>query len=179
MASIIKYAIITIFLLIFITIMAFIDFLVGGMSLITTIVIAFVCYHLFSWAQKSGNSNDTQDEITEITITDIYGNTVDCRQFVDNNTKYIYNDNFFIAIDKKFLYYIEPYYNDYIVIKRKNIKGNIDNTSINTGDIICEGLSALLELENKEIKNQNYKNAIYDFYKNIRNAIINAEIKSY
>ncbi len=176
MVAVIKYAIITIFLLIFIVIAAFVDFLIGGISLITIIIVALVGYYLFSWAK---NSNNTQNEITETTITDIYGNTVDCRQFVDNNTKYIYNDNFFIAVDKKFLYYIEPYYDDYIVIKRKNITGNIYNASVNTGDIICEGLSALLELENKKIKNQTYKNAIYGFYKDIRNAILNAKTPSY
>lgn len=176
MTAIIKYAIITIFLSIFIVIMAFIDFLIGGISLITIIIVVIVGYYLFSWA---GNSTNIQNEITETTITDIYGNTVDCKQFIDNNTKYIYNDNFFIAVDKKFLYYIEPYYDDYIVIKRKNITGNICNTSINTGDIICEGLSALLELENKKIKNQIYKNAIYGFYKDIREAILNAKTHSY
>lgn len=176
MAAIIKYAIITIFLSIFIVIMAFIDFLIGGISLITIIIVVIVGYYLFSWA---GNSSNIQNEIIETTITDIYGNIVDCKQFIDNNTKYIYNDNFFIAVDKKFLYYIEPYYDDYIVIKRKNITGNIYNTSINTGDIICEGLSALLELENKKIKNQIYKNAIYDFYKDIREAILNAKTHSY
>lgn len=176
MTAIIKYAIITIFLSIFIVIMAFIDFLIGGISLITIIIVVIVGYYLFSWA---GSSSNTQNEITETTITDIYGNTVDCKQFIDNNTKYIYNDNFFIAVDKKFLYYIEPYYDDYIVIKRKNITGNIYNTSIDTGDIICEGLSALLELENKKIKNQIYKNAIYGFYKQIREAILNAKTHSY
>lgn len=86
------------------------------------------------------------------------GYTIKYFQFIDGDARYTYREidgnGSFCMIEKDFVYSIISYNNEYLIEKQENITGNIDDDLIPAGDTVSEGLSVLLELENKNIKNK-------------------------
>lgn len=86
------------------------------------------------------------------------GYTIKYFQFIDGDARYTYREidgnGSFCMIEKDFVYSIISYNDEYLIEKQENITGNIDDDLIPAGDTVGEGLSVLLELENKNIKNK-------------------------
>lgn len=103
------------------------------------------------------NTKDTK-EWQEKIATNNAGYTIKYFQFIDGDARYTYREidgnGSFCMIEKDFVYSIISYNNEYLIEKQENITGNIDDDLIPAGDTVSKGLSVLLELENKNIKNK-------------------------